>query len=139
MTDTPEKSLDELVRRARHASTNAYIPYSHFPVGAVVVSSAGNFYEGCNVENASYGLTICAERNAIFRMIASGDKEIATIVVFTPTNSPSAPCGACRQVIAEFGLNARVICVCDGSAVLNKRLTDLLPNSFGIDSLNSLR
>lgn len=132
-----ERSLQELVLRAKRVSEAAYAPYSHFPVGAALVTPSGNVYQGCNVENASYGLTICAERNAIFQMVADGEKTIEALVIYTPTEAPSAPCGACRQVIAEFGVDALVVSVCDGDSILRNRLSDLLPCSFGSDALNS--
>ncbi len=88
-------------------------------------------FDGCNVENASYGLTICAERNAIFHMAARSKRKIAALVIYTPTPKPSAPCGACRQVVNEFGPDALVLSVCDGPEVLKKHLSELLPDAFG--------
>ena len=95
----------ELVAAARAAAARAYCPYSHFQVGAAVLTGSGEIFAGCNVENASYGLTICAERNAVFQAVARGrgPLSICAVVVFTPTATPTAPCGACRQVINEFG------------------------------------
>ena len=92
-------------------------------------------FAGCNVENASYGLTICAERNAIFQAKARGKVRIMAVVVYTPTAAPTAPCGACRQVINEFGPDAAVICVCDGPSVLQTTLPELLPQAFGPQNL----
>jgi cytidine deaminase len=85
---------------------------------------------GCNVENASYGLTICAERNAVFRAVADGAKEIAAVALYTPTVEPATPCGACLQVIAEFGANVEIRCYCDGPDVARSMLRELLPASF---------
>ena len=114
----------ELVTAAARGGREAYCPYSRFPVGAAVLTAAGEIFSGCNVENASYGLTICAERNAIFQAVAHGrgPLSIRAVVVFTPTAAPTAPCGACRQVINEFGPDARVFSVCDGPEVIESRL-----------------
>lgn len=127
--------MAELIARAKAASEKAYCRYSDFRVGAALLTSSGQIYTGCNVENASYGLTICAERNAIFHMVAEGGSKIAAIVIYTPTGSPSAPCGACRQVINEFGPDALITCFCDGPDVLQHRLSELLPAAFGPSSL----
>ena len=126
----------ELITRAREASTKAYCPYSRFCVGAALLTTSGEIYTGCNVENASYGLTICAERNAIFHAVAEGNTNIKALVIYTPTERPTAPCGACRQVINEFGPNVRVICVCNGSEEINTTVTDLLPDAFGPNNLD---
>jgi cytidine deaminase len=117
--------------RARSASEQAYCPYSKFRVGAALLTEEGRIFSGCNVENASYGLTICAERNAVFQMVAQGRKTILAVVVYTPTPIPSAPCGGCRQVINEFGPDALVVSVCDGPDILRKKLFELLPDAFG--------
>jgi cytidine deaminase len=129
------QTLKEMAKRARAISAKAYCPYSKFRVGAVVMTQDGEMYEGCNVENASYGLTICAERNAIFHMVAQAGEKIAAIVIYTPTPTPASPCGACRQVINEFGPNALVMSVCDSSDVLSKKLSELLPDAFGPSNL----
>jgi cytidine deaminase len=123
----------ELAAAARAAAARAYCPYSRFTVGAAVLTGTGEIFAGCNVENASYGLTICAERNAVFQAVAHGrgSLSIRAVVVFTPTATPTAPCGACRQVINEFGPDALVFSLCDGPEVLKSRLDGLLPNAFG--------
>jgi cytidine deaminase len=131
MAEPDTKTLQEMAKRAKAISGKAYCPYSKFRVGAVVLTDDGEIYEGCNVENASYGLTICAERNAIFHMVARAGQKIAAIVIYTPTPKPSAPCGACRQVINEFGPESLVMSVCDGPDVLRKKLSELLPDAFG--------
>ena len=115
---------------ARDAAAQAYCPYSGFRVGAAVISNEGVMASGCNVENASYGLTSCAERNAIFRAITDGAKVIAAVALYTPTPEPSPPCGACRQVIAEFGADAEIRCYCDGPQVATFTFRELLPGSF---------
>lgn len=131
--------LDELRQRAIDASKSAYCPYSRFSVGATVLTGGGEIFSGCNVENASFGLTICAERNAIFQAVGKGQRQLMALVIYTPTPEPTLPCGACRQVILEFGPDAEVIVVCDGSAVLRRRTSDLLPEGFGPDSIGAGR
>ncbi len=123
--------LLEMAKQAKAVSAKAYCPYSKFHVGAVVLTTDGQMFEGCNVENASYGLTICAERNAVFQMVAKAKLQIAAVVIYTPTPTPTAPCGACRQVINEFGPDALIYSVCDGDGLLQKKLSELLPDAFG--------
>jgi cytidine deaminase len=128
----------KLLTAAREASLRAYSPYSRFRVGAAILSAEGEIVSGCNVENASYGLTICAERNAIFRAVARGSSPliVRAVLVYTPTPEPTAPCGACRQVINEFGPDAAIRCACDGLETIETSLTDLLPSAFGPSNLN---
>jgi cytidine deaminase len=125
-----EDEWRDLAAAARRASAQAYAPYSRYPVGAAVRAADGRVFSGCNVENASYGLSICAERNAIFRAIAEGAREIVALVVYTPTAAVATPCGACRQVLLEFGGNAEVLCVCEGSASERFTAASLLPHGF---------
>lgn len=127
----PEAQREALTAAARRASERAYCPYSRFRVGAAVLTDDGTIVSGCNVENASYGLTICAERNAIFHAVALGHVRIVAVAIYTPTPIPSAPCGACRQVINEFGPDAAILSVCDGPDVLHRTLAELLPDAFG--------
>lgn len=124
-----------LIDLAKKSADHAYAPYSKFRVGAAIRTRSGVRFGGCNVENASYGLTCCAERNAIFQMIAAGEKALDCVVVYTPTPEPTAPCGACRQVIFEFGPNARVVSVCDGPGILDHSVNELLPGAFGPENL----
>jgi cytidine deaminase len=130
MSVAPAK-LKALIAAAKKASRTAYCRYSDFRVGAAVLGKSGAVAAGCNVENASYGLTICAERNAVFQLIGQGETEIAAVVVYTPTSSPTAPCGACRQVLNEFGPAMDVVCVCDGPDRIEMTLGELLPQAFG--------
>ncbi len=132
-----ESVYGDLTAAARRAAALAYCPYSRFPVGAAVLTGSGAIVAGCNVENASYGLTICAERNAVFRAVAQGPGRlvIQAVLVYTPTPQPTAPCGACRQVIHEFGPDAELIAICDGPAVIRSRLGILLPDAFGPGNL----
>jgi len=96
---TPE----ELLRRAAEARENAYVPFSGFAVGAAVLTADGRVFSGCNVENRSYGLTICAERVAVATAVAAGAREIRAVAVVTESAPPAAPCGLCRETLAEFG------------------------------------
>lgn len=116
---------------ARAASANAYAPYSRFAVGAAVLAADGRLFAGCNVENASYGLTICAERNAVFQAVAAGARTLVTVAVYTPTPQPATPCGACRQVLAEFGVR-EVLCVAQDGQEARYDLDALLPHAFAL-------
>ncbi len=129
--------LGKLRAAARTAAQQAYAPYSKFRVGAAVLTDSGKIYAGCNVENASYGLANCAERTAIFSAVAAGEKKlkIRCVVVYTPTKMATSPCGACRQVINEFGPHARVISFCQGADIIDTSLEALLPGAFGPDDL----
>ncbi|MDP9381442.1 MAG: cytidine deaminase [Chloroflexota bacterium] len=124
-----------LLQAARDVARRAYAPYSHFKVGAAVLTEQGGLYQGCNVENASYGLTICAERAAIFSAVAQEGGETAkiqAIAVLTEHGSPASPCGACRQVIFEFGPHALVLF--QGRDYLEEcRASELLPKGFVLE------
>ena len=135
MSDIPAATLEATIAGAQEVAARAYCPYSGFRVGAAVLTDGGEVFAGCNVENASYGLTICAERNAVFQMVAKGGGRIRLVVIYTPTPEPVAPCGACRQVINEFGPAARVISVCDGPGRIDTTMDKLLPGAFGPHSL----
>jgi cytidine deaminase len=128
-------ALRRLEKLARAAAQSSYSPYSEFPVGAAIVCGSGKIFTGCNVENASYGLCNCAERTALFSAAATGERVVRAVVVYTPTPTPSSPCGACRQVINEFGPDAVVISVCDGLDRIETTLSALLPAAFGPNNL----
>jgi cytidine deaminase len=134
-TALPAPTCRRLEKAARAAVRQAYAPYSKFRVGAAVLAGSGKIYRGCNVENASYGLCNCAERTAIFNAVAAGERTVRAVVVYTPTAQPTAPCGACRQVINEFGPAATVISVCESTARLETSLAALLPAAFGPQNL----
>jgi cytidine deaminase len=120
-----------LEKTARAAARASYSPYSKFRVGAAVLTASGKVYAGCNVENASYGVCNCAERTALFSAVAAGERAVKAVVIYTSTKAPPAPCGACRQVINEFGPKAIVIGVCDGKERIETTLDALLPWAFG--------
>ncbi len=124
----------ELYEAALAARKNAYIPYSHFAVGAAVRTAEGKIYTGCNIENASYGLSICAERNAIFAAVAAGERKLAALCVVADTKEPVAPCGACRQVLAEFKIAKVYMTNCTGK-VKESSWQELLPYDFASDVL----
>ena len=126
-----------LIEAARTASRKAYAPYSGFRVGAALLTAGGVLYAGCNVENASYGLSMCAERAAVFAMVANAareeDRRVRLVAVLSPDAAPCFPCGACRQVLREFGCEEVV--VLDGSGVGRYPLDVLLPHAFGPEAL----
>jgi len=123
--------LKKLKAAARTAASRAYAPYSGFRVGAAVLGASGKIHAGCNVENVSYGLSNCAERSAIFNAVSGGEKKLECVVIYTPTPGATTPCGACRQVINEFGPEARVISFCSGRGQLDVPIGALLPGAFG--------
>ncbi len=134
-TTLPRAQRASLLRLAKVGAKRAYAPYSRFAVGAAVLAGSGKIYGGCNVENAAYGLCNCAERTAIFSAVMAGEDRIKAVLVYTPSPGPTMPCGACRQVINEFGPQAVVISVCAGSESVETTLDALLPGAFGPDSL----
>jgi len=130
--------FESLLQLALTAQSRARAPYSRFNVGAAVLAGSGVAYPGCNVESASYGATICAERSAVAGAVAAGEASIRACVVVTPTAEPSSPCGICRQLLREFGTELVVFAASSLSdAVYVARLGDLLPLSFGPDNLEA--
>lgn len=119
----------DLIEIARKARGKAYAPYSKFKVGAAVLAASGEVYSGCNIENAAYGLCNCAERTAIFNAVSAGESTFAQIAVIADTPHPTAPCGACRQVIAEFGIPKIIMANLRGDTK-TVTLEELLPFSF---------
>ena len=128
-------SDDRVVSAARAAQERAYAPYSKYRVGAAVEGAGGEVFAGCNVENASYGLTICAERGAVMAAVAAGVRVFRRVVVVTDSEPPASPCGACRQFLAEFGLDLEVQSI-GPQSTRRWRLAELLPASFDKDSLD---
>ena len=135
MKSLPSPARRRLLAAAKAAAKQAYAPYSRFRVGAAVLAASGKIYAGANVENASYGLSNCAERTAVFAAVAAGERKIVAVAVYTPTRKPTAPCGACRQVIREFGPRAAVLCTCRSRERIETTLDRLLPAAFGPQSL----
>ena len=127
--------MTDLVARAREAIRNAWAPYSEFRVGAAIEAADGRVFVGCNVESASYGLTICAERMALGAAVAAGARALRRVAVTTEVDPPAAPCGACRQLLAEFGLDLEVLAV-GPTSERRWTLAALLPDAFTKESLD---
>lgn len=123
-------NIPRLIAAARRAQRNAYAPYSGLKVGASVLCRGGRIHTGCNVENASYGESLCAERACVTHAVARGDREILAVAVVTSSPYAVMPCGACRQVIAEFGLGIKVVVVGAEGKPLVKAIRELLPHPF---------
>jgi len=125
-------TYDELMQKAIEVSQNSYSPYSKFPVGACILAESGNTYCGCNFENGSLGMTICAERNAVGTAIANGERRIKAIAIYSPRQDNCTPCGACRQVLHEFCESDEQldIIVKIGEELKIYTLAQLLPESF---------
>src|SRR5215218_659008 len=132
-------TAEQLLVAAREAATRAYAPYSQFPVGAALLTDDGTVITGCNVENASYGLTVCAERTAVFSAAAAGHRTLVAVAVTAPRLAAVTPCGACRQVLNEFKPRDReLIVILDGLAGPEQvPLEALLPRAFGPVDLDS--
>jgi len=127
---------ENYIAATKEAMSKAYVPYSNYPVGALIVTNNGNTYSGCNVENASYPLGNCAEASAIASMILGGEKKIKTIYVMTKNDEGGIPCGGCRQRIREFSDENTQIIMCSPDGVQQRiNLSELLPNSFGPEHL----
>ncbi len=126
-----------LVGLAQQARERAYAPYSNYLVGAALVTKSGKFFTGCNVESAAYPTSMCAERVAVFKAVSEGEREFVAIAVVT--SNGGTPCGACRQVLAEFGLDTLVL-IADAKGNLKQetRLSELLPGAFGSEDLSHL-
>lgn len=124
-------NYEEMMKIAEEASKRAYTPYSKFAVGACVLCESGNTYAGCNFENSSYGLTICAERNAVGTAVANGERKINAIAVFSPDMQNCTPCGACRQVLKEFEADGGMDVITKiGDEIRVYKLDELLPECF---------
>lgn len=121
----------ELIDLAVKTSENAYVPYSHFPIGAVLVTDEGKIYTGVNVENASFGLTNCGERTAVFKAVSEGERSFKELIIYGQTEKPVSPCGACRQVMAEFfEPDLPVTLVAKDKSTVVMTVKELLPYSF---------
>jgi cytidine deaminase len=120
----------ELIKKARRARERAYAPYSKFKVGAALLTKSGKVYVGANVENAAYGLTVCAERVAIFKAVTNGERSFLKIAVVAEKDEPVAPCGACRQVLSEFASDLKIICANLDGKTQKYTLRELFPEAF---------
>ncbi|MBE0068193.1 cytidine deaminase [Thermoanaerobacterium thermosaccharolyticum] len=129
----------KLLEMAKEVREKAYVPYSHFKVGACVITDNGNTYKGCNIENSSYGLTNCAERTALFNAYSNGDRKIKAIAVVADTDGPVSPCGSCRQVMYELGGEDLTVILGNmkGDYVV-KKAKDLLPYAFSLSDENNI-
>jgi len=130
-----KEEFKKLIKEAEKARKKAYTPYSKFQVGAAVLCADGKIFTGCNIENASFGLTVCAERVAIFKAISEGSTKFEAITVIGDTDKPCSPCGACRQVISEFGEDIPLIMANLKGDVKIKKIKELLPEAFGKNDL----
>ena len=126
---------EELIRKANEAREQAYAPYSRYQVGAAVLTADGQVFTGCNIENAAFPSSLCAERVAIFKAVSEGHRQLRAIAVLT--SNGGSPCGGCRQVMREFGGKQLVVLIADGSGTLLEEFTldELLPRSFGPEEL----
>jgi cytidine deaminase len=127
--------MDALIAAAKAVRKNAHAPYSRYHVGAAVRGDDGKIYAGCNVENASYGLALCAERGAVAQAIAAGAKKIVACAVVTSTSPPAAPCGMCRQTLAEFARDMPIALTNDAGERVDTTLAELLPRAFRSEDL----
>ena len=126
---------DELIRKANEVKENAYVPYSHFRVGAALLTQSGKIFTGCNVENASYSPTICAESSAIVKAVSEGEREYTAVAVISDSEDFTSPCGVCRQRIYEFGSDIDVIMANKKGEYKVYKISELLPEGFNKDSL----
>ncbi|MBL7685317.1 MAG: cytidine deaminase [Deltaproteobacteria bacterium] len=131
MAPLNKKQILKLISEARKVSQRAYAPFSKYKVGAALLDSAGKIFVGCNVENSSYGATLCAERGAIARAIAEGAKKILAMAIVSEGKTPPYPCGICRQMISEFSHDLEIMIVHKKKMTL-MRLSDLYPNPFSV-------
>jgi len=124
-----------LLKEAEKVRLKAYVPYSKFKVGAAVLSREGKIFSGCNIENASFGLTICAERVALFKAVSEGYNRFMAMAIICDSADPCFPCGACRQIINEFGNDITIICSNLEGKTVTKKISELLPDAFTRNSL----
>ena len=128
-----QKPPQDLLEAARSVRDNAYVPYSKFQVGAALRSESGTIYRGANIENASYGLSRCAEQSAVQAMASAGERGFSELVVYTTAEDPATPCGACRQILFEFSKDADVYMVNHAGVVKHYSAAELLPDGFSLD------
>lgn len=130
-----DATVQAMLVQAREAFDNAYAPYSNFFVGAAVLAESGEIYSGCNVENATYGATVCAERNAVAAAARAGERKLVGCVVYTDHDHAASPCGVCRQVLRELASDMPIVSVTVAGDRADWTLEQLLPSSFGPDDL----
>ena len=131
-----QKIKEKMFKKAKEAQKNAYVPYSEFPLGAAVLTEDGSIYTGVNIENASFGLTNCAERSAIFTAVSQGERKIEALLIVSSTKNPVPPCGACRQVIQEFADGEiEIIMMTEEGKELTMTSAELLPGAFSNNDL----
>lgn len=121
---------EKLVKYAIEARKNAYAPYSHFKVGAALLAKNGKIYTGCNIENSSYGASVCAERVAMFKAVSEGEREFVALALVTDTDEPVMPCGICRQVLAEFAPKLKIYSATISGVVKEVTLDKIFPDAF---------
>jgi len=131
-----QKIKEKMFKKAKEAQKNAYVPYSEFPLGAAVLTEDGSIYTGVNIENASFGLTNCAERSAIFTAVSQGERKIEALLIVSSTKNPVPPCGSCRQVIQEFADgDIEIVMMTAEGKELTMTSTELLPGAFSNNDL----
>ena len=126
---------EELINLAKKARENAYAPYSKFKVGAALLTKSGKAFTGCNVENSSFGASMCAERVAVFKAVSTGERKFTEIAVVTDTKDPAMPCGMCRQVLSEFAPNIKIYAANLNGKIKEITLEKLLPYAFTKENL----
>jgi cytidine deaminase len=137
MNPRTSKAILKLALRAREARRSSVSPYSRFRVGAALLCSSGRVYTGCNVENSSYGLTICAERTALVKAVSEGERRFTALAIVSDSPDPTPPCGACRQVIMELAGDIDIILIGKHRKVRTFRMSELLPHAFSKDNIHS--
>lgn len=130
-----EETIDKMYEIAKKTIEKAYVPYSEFPLAAVLMTKEGKFFTGVNIENAAFGSTMCAERTAVFKAVSEGYKEFETLLILSKTKKPVTPCGACRQVINEFSKDLEIIMMTYDKDKIIKTNRELLPGSFNRDDM----
>jgi cytidine deaminase len=127
MDEQQERLYRELIETAKEAALKTYSPYSSFPVGAAIVTSDGSLYSGCNIENRSFGLSICAERTAFAKAVSEGKREFKTVAIFSPKGKDCWPCGLCRQFMSEFGDQIEIVVEAKNGSLICRKLAEILP------------
>lgn len=126
---------EDLILQAKDAMCFAYAPYSHFKVGAAILTKDGKIFKGCNIENASYGATNCAERTAVFKAVSEGYRKFEKIAIVASSGDYASPCGICRQVLMEFMPKGKVILYSEKEGMVTYTVRELLPRSFGAETM----